>query len=332
MDIDTGALAAALKGIVGQRLVRTLCDACAQRVTLSELPMHQQALLMGRSTEKLRKPVGCPACRGTGYRGRTIVTEVFLVTPLVQRAIARRADLAELREIARECGTISMWESGLERVLAGRTSLFELLDNVAAPIVDTPDVNPQADVDALLAQLLAQPASHPAPARPPLPDIPELPPSGAEFMRRVDAGDGAARGERIASSDGARVPVAARAGALRVLVVDESRAERRIVADQLLADGMVVLEAADGEQALAYARRLRPDVIVTELTLPRLDAIGLLQAMAADQLPIRVVVRTRQTDEQLLQWVGELGGEVDTGGLVGRVRGRTAELSTASSE
>ena len=332
MDIDTGALAAALKGIVGQRLVRTLCDACAQRVTLSELPMHQQALLMGRSTEKLRKPVGCPACRGTGYRGRTIVTEVFLVTPLVQRAIARRADLAELREIARECGTISMWESGLERVLAGRTSLFELLDNVAAPIVDTPDVNPQADVDALLAQLLAQPASHPAPARPPLPDIPELPPSGAEFMRRVDAGDGAARGERIASSDGARVPVAARAGALRVLVVDESRAERRIVADQLLADGMVVLEAADGEQALAYARRLRPDVIVTELTLPRLDAIGLLQAMAADQLPIRVVLRTRQTDEQLLQWVGELGGEVDTGGLVGRVRGRTAELSTASSE
>jgi CheY-like chemotaxis protein len=308
MDIDTGALAAALKGIVGQRLVRTLCDACAQPVMLSELPMHQQALLMGRPTEKLRKPVGCPACRGTGHRGRTIVSEIFLMTPLVQRAIARRADIGELREIARECGTISMWESGLERVLAGRTSLFELLDNVAAPVVDTPDVNPQADVDALLAQLLAQPASHPAPARPQLPDIPELPPSGSDFLRRVDAGDGAPRGERVRSSEGTRAPVGA--GAPRVLVVDDGRAERRIVVDQLLADGMVVLEAADGEQALAYARRLRPDVIVTALTLPRLDAIGLLQAIAVDNLPIRVVVRTRQTDETLLQWLAELGGEV----------------------
>jgi type IV pilus assembly protein PilB len=310
MDIDTGALAAALKGIVGQRLVRTLCDSCAQPVTLAELPMHQQALLSGRSTEKLRKPVGCPACRGTGYRGRTIVAEIFLVTPLVQRAIARRADIGELREIARECGTISMWESGLERVLAGRTSLFELLDNVAAPVVDTPDVNPQADVDALLAQLLAQPVSHPAPARAPFPDIPELPPSGADFLRRVDAEESAARAERPASPVRAHTSVAPRAGAPRVLVVGETRADRRAVTDPLLADGMVVLEAADGEQALAYARRLRPDVIVTDLTLPKLDAVGLLQAIAAEGLSIRVVVRTDQTDEPLLQWLTELGGEV----------------------
>src|SRR5438094_3023751 len=66
MDIDTGALAAALKGIIGQRLVRTLCGDCAAPEQLSELPTHQQALLMGRKTEKLRKPVGCAKCRGTG--------------------------------------------------------------------------------------------------------------------------------------------------------------------------------------------------------------------------------------------------------------------------
>jgi DNA-binding response OmpR family regulator len=108
----------------------------------------------------------------------------------------------------------------------------------------------------------------------------------------------------------ARTPVTPRAGAPRVLVVDETRAGRRAVADPLVADGMVVLEAADGEQALAYARRLRPDVIVTDLTLPRLDAIGLLQAVGAEGLPIRVLVRTGQTDEALLEWLAELGGEV----------------------
>ena len=152
-------------------------------MTLADLPAHQQSLLTGRKTDHLRKPVGCPTCRGSGYLGRTIVAEIFLVTPLIQRAIARRADIGELQELARECGTITMWESGLDRVFAGRTSLFELLDNVAAPIRESPDVNPQADVDALLAQLLAQPVSHPAPAREHLPDIPVLPPSGAAFIR-----------------------------------------------------------------------------------------------------------------------------------------------------
>jgi type II secretory ATPase GspE/PulE/Tfp pilus assembly ATPase PilB-like protein len=58
MDIDTGALAAALKGIIGQRLVRTLCDDCAASTSLSDLPTHQQALLMARKTDRLRKPVG----------------------------------------------------------------------------------------------------------------------------------------------------------------------------------------------------------------------------------------------------------------------------------
>jgi CheY-like chemotaxis protein len=314
MEIDTGALAAALKGIIGQRLVRTLCDACAVPVTLAELPVHQQSLLTGRKTDQLRKPVGCAKCRGTGYRGRTIVAEVFLVTPLIQRAIARRADIGELRELSRECGTITMWESGLDRVLEGKTSLFELLDNVAAPIVDTPDVNPQADVDALLAQLLAQPVSHPAPKREQLPDIPELPPSGSAFLRTVDAGDGAALDHSSAGAATRAVPPRAASGTLRVLVVDETRAERRPLADALIADGMIALEAADGEQALAYARRLRPDLIVTDVAMPKLDAIGLLQALAAERLPTRVLIRTRQTDEALREWLLELGA-VDVVGI-----------------
>jgi DNA-binding NarL/FixJ family response regulator len=70
-----------------------------------------------------------------------------------------------------------------------------------------------------------------------------------------------------------------------------------------------VLEAADGEQALAYARRLRPDVILTEVTLPLLDATGLLQALALEEIHARVFVHTRQTDQQLHSWLIELGAE-----------------------
>jgi type IV pilus assembly protein PilB len=326
MEIDTGALAAALKGIIGQRLVRTLCGDCAVPVQLSELPTHQQALLTGRKTEKLRKPVGCAKCRGTGYRGRTVVAEVFLVTPSLQRAIARRANLGELKEISRDCGTISMWESGLERVLSGETSLFELLDNVAAPIADTPDSNPQADVDELLAQLLAQPISHPAVPREHLPALPDIRESA--YIRSIDAGDLTPADVTPAAQPPRNATRAhAGAGAPRVLVVYEQYAERRRLADALALEGFVVLEAADGEQALAYARRLRPDLILSDATLPRLDAVGMLQAIALEKLPVRVVIQTHQTDADLHAWLIELGAEevVGMGAGVGviaeRVRG-----------
>ena len=343
MDIDTGALAAALKGIIGQRLVRRLCDDCAKPIALADLPTHQQHLLAGRKTDKLRAPVGCPKCRGTGYRGRTIVAEIFLVTPLIQRAIARHANIGELSELARECGTITMWESGLERVMSGVTSLFELLDNVAAPIVESPTENAQADVDALLAQLLAKPVSHPAPVREQLPDIPDITLSPSEFQRSLDEGDEA---ESARTEGGAASPPSAPApprlstpraisgassgsgAGIRVLVVDESHADRRRMADALASDGFTVLEAADGDQALAYARRLRPDVILTEVALPRLDAMGLLQAIAAERLPVRVLVHTRQSDVELRGWLLDLGAEdvlarsVDPRTIASRLRGK----------
>ena len=327
MDIDTGALSGALKGIIGQRLVRKLCDNCAEPVTLSDLPVNQQHLLMGRPALALRRPVGCSACRGTGYHGRTIVAEIFIVTPTLQRAIARRADVSELTDLARECGTISMWESGLDRVLAGVTSLYELLDNVAAPIVEADAA--QADVDALLAQLLARPVSHPAAPAVPLPDIGEGIGDADPFISRPAAGasSGSASSPAVAIASRPRV---APGGGLRVLLVDDAHAERRRLADALTSDGFTVLEAADGEAALSYARRLRPDVIVTEVALPRLDAVGLLQALAVEQIGTRLLVHTRQTDRELHAWLLELGAEevmsrtVDARVLGARLRARAA--------
>jgi DNA-binding response OmpR family regulator len=100
------------------------------------------------------------------------------------------------------------------------------------------------------------------------------------------------------------------------------------MADALASDGFTVLEAADGDQALAYARRLRPDVILTEVALPRLDAMGLLQAIAAERLPVRVLVHTRQSDVELRGWLLDLGAEdvlarsVDPRTIASRLRGK----------
>jgi DNA-binding NarL/FixJ family response regulator len=68
-----------------------------------------------------------------------------------------------------------------------------------------------------------------------------------------------------------------------------------------------VIEAADGEAGVAYARRLRPDLVITEIAMPRLDGIGLLQALGGEADGPPVVVYTSQDDAALMDWARELG-------------------------
>ncbi|HEX2093467.1 MAG TPA: ATPase, T2SS/T4P/T4SS family [Longimicrobiaceae bacterium] len=276
---DLGALSGALKGVVAQRLVRRLCGECSQPMGLAELPPEQQVLLSGKRTDRLRRAVGCPSCRGTGYRGRMVVAELLVVNTEMQHAIARGASVAEVAELARRGGMSTLWESGLERVLAGVTSLHELLDNVAAPYPASS--GDQQEVDTLLAQLLAGKSPGPAP-------VPVTP------------------APRAAPTPPAR---AVGASGARVLVVDEDREARRALRAELEREGFRVIEAADGVAGVAYARRLRPDLVITEIAMPRLDGLGLLQALAGHTGAPPVVVLTGQTDAGLLEWARELGAE-----------------------
>jgi hypothetical protein len=80
------------------------------------------------------------------------ILEIAPVTDALRSAITRRAAAAELVHMARESGISSLWDSGMHHVLAGATSLAELLDHVSPP--ETGDAAPQEDIDALLSQLL----------------------------------------------------------------------------------------------------------------------------------------------------------------------------------
>ncbi len=317
MGVDLGALSGALKAVVAQRLLRRLCPECSQPVRLCDLPLDQQMLLSGRDTTSLRTAAGCAACRHTGYTGRIVVPEVLLVTPEMQRLIATGAELGEVARAAREGGMLTLWEAGLERVVRGLTSLHELLDNIAAPFVELADASPQSDVDALLAQLLGTGAPAAAPASAPAP-APVATPAAVPAPRAV---------QEIAA------PVAnAGAGSrVRVLVADDDREARQSLRRILEAEGFGVIEAADGEAALRYAERLRPEWVITEIPLPRLDGIGLTQALAGSGTA--VVVYTSQTDEAMLEWVRELGAadvlnrSVDARLLVARLLARDRQAA-----
>jgi len=150
---DGTPLAESLRGVVVQRLVRQLCAACASPQLEKNLPALERQLLEQLDSRRVKRPVGCGACRGTGYRGRFAIVQVVPVTTALRQAIARRAVATELLSVVRAGRVPTLWDSGIEHVLEGRTSLAELLDAVPPP----ESTAPQADFDAMLSEALAKP-------------------------------------------------------------------------------------------------------------------------------------------------------------------------------
>jgi general secretion pathway protein E len=69
---------------------------------------------------------GCPACEGTGYRGRTVIAEVLVISDAVRRAILEHKDGKELERLAISEGMTSMKTDGLRKALAGVTTIEEV--------------------------------------------------------------------------------------------------------------------------------------------------------------------------------------------------------------
>src|SRR5690606_24999338 len=124
-------IAAALKGVVAQRLVRRLCQSCKAPVT-DRLSERLQRWFP--STEGLFRAVGCVECGQTGYRGRMAVTEVMIVDGDLERIIAGAATTDQIADAARRAGSRSVWEAGVEHARAGHTSIDELQRVLEIPI------------------------------------------------------------------------------------------------------------------------------------------------------------------------------------------------------
>jgi type II secretory ATPase GspE/PulE/Tfp pilus assembly ATPase PilB-like protein len=119
-------VSAALLTVLSQRLLRRLCSDCV----IDAAPTDDERQFLGRWLDQpgipFREGAGCPTCLGTGYRGRTTVHEVLVISPRVRALIAKGATAAELAEAARLDDYRSMWADGIEKVRAGVTSLREL--------------------------------------------------------------------------------------------------------------------------------------------------------------------------------------------------------------
>lgn len=117
-----------VSGILGQRLVRRLCPHCRQ----ADRPDAGERRLLGVSDGEvcLFRPRGCEACLGSGYRGRFMVAELLRIDADIDAAIGRHDDPASLRRLAKARGFSELAEQGCARVLAGDTSLEEIIRTI----------------------------------------------------------------------------------------------------------------------------------------------------------------------------------------------------------
>ena len=123
MGVPAYLLAAALTGVVAQRLVRRLCPHCREP-SEEALPAWAEG---ASSTGRLWRAAGCASCGGTGFSGRLALQELLVVDAALQQAIVHRAGLEKMRELAGRQGMRTLAEDGIEKALQGRTTLSEVV-------------------------------------------------------------------------------------------------------------------------------------------------------------------------------------------------------------
>jgi type II secretory ATPase GspE/PulE/Tfp pilus assembly ATPase PilB-like protein len=130
-------IAPALNIAIAQRLVRKVCDKCCKKEKpspeelkkikskLKNLPKSVKAPKINKDT-KIPKAQGCPACNGTGYRGRIAIFEAFLIDGKMEEFILTSPSVSALKEKAIKQGMATMEQDGLLKVLEGVTTIEEI--------------------------------------------------------------------------------------------------------------------------------------------------------------------------------------------------------------
>ena len=127
MGVAPYMVASSLVGIIAQRLVKLLCNECKEQITLTD-PADLRLVSMDKPVQICQAHKGgCKKCRGTGYSGRTAIHEIIVTSNDIKELISRGATAEEIGAKATENGTLLLRDNVTKMVLAGRTTMDELV-------------------------------------------------------------------------------------------------------------------------------------------------------------------------------------------------------------
>ncbi len=128
MEIEPFLVASVVRAIVAQRLIRVICSECKEGY-VPEPALLQEAAITPEQLKgsKVYRGKGCAACSETGYRGRTGIYEILLVSESIRQLIMKKADSASIGRQAVEEGMKTLRQDGARKIIEGITTLEEVL-------------------------------------------------------------------------------------------------------------------------------------------------------------------------------------------------------------
>src|SRR5580698_1882709 len=127
MGVEPYNFVSALNCIMAQRLVRTICENCKKKVTYTAAQLKESGLNPAEwGAFQFSEGTGCLECSGSGYRGRTAITELLDLSDHIREMIIDRRPTSEIKRAARDSGMLFLRDSALRKVRAGLTTLREI--------------------------------------------------------------------------------------------------------------------------------------------------------------------------------------------------------------
>jgi general secretion pathway protein E len=129
MGVQDYLLTSAVTAIQAQRLVRTLCTECREQYTPIDEVIDRWGLdrFAGGGAVTLYRPVGCEHCGDTGYSGRLAILEILMMSNEIRDLVLKRCDVGDIARLAAEQGMVTMRDDGLQKAVAGLTTIEEVL-------------------------------------------------------------------------------------------------------------------------------------------------------------------------------------------------------------
>ena len=125
IGVEATLIQSAVSAVLAQRLVRVLCPKCKEAVPLSDDLKAKWGIAPAKEVT-IYQEKGCPACHGTGFKGRTGLHELMIFDNSIRELLVGRPSIQTIRQAARKAGMKTLLESGILKVLAGVTSVSEM--------------------------------------------------------------------------------------------------------------------------------------------------------------------------------------------------------------
>jgi general secretion pathway protein E len=127
MGIEPFLVSSSVLAVLAQRLVRVACPDCREPYLPTAAELARAGVAPSLVNGPIYRPRGCRACRSTGYRGRTAIQELMVLDDDARTLVMQKADAATIRRACTAKGMKLLRQDGAERVMAGQTTIEELL-------------------------------------------------------------------------------------------------------------------------------------------------------------------------------------------------------------